>query len=277
MPRKEINYDDDEAVERLLHREEVAKEKKRDAEAKKSVAGKNSSEVLAMIAEDVDTITRNIIAGDSPYPIREAYVFVSDPDFTTYSAVRVLAVQESRELTPDAAIFDKLCAEKELFFTISDDLDKIRSSKKYKTLEAAMPALVKVGITKKLIRSADKDRLTTLYTHWMKGVDWSNTFKHGTNRPSLASWNGWPWDAYVYKERALNHGITSKIVEAIIEDEGPEGLVQPEDVGIFKRIWTKDEGPVKDVVGVLRAAIKEAKEAMEREEAGKGNKKRKRA
>ena len=135
--------------------------------AKKHVAGKEQSEVISMVVKDIEVIIENTIAGNAPYPIREAYIFVSDPELDTASAVRVLVVQESRELTPDATIFDSLCCDK-LLLCMSDDLDDLRTSKKYKTLEAAIPALVKVGVTKELIRSADKDRLTSLFSIWMK-------------------------------------------------------------------------------------------------------------
>ena len=275
MPRKEINFDDDELVERLIEREEIAREKKRDAAAKKHVAGKERSQVLAMVVKDVEVILQNIAAGNAPYPIHEAYIFVSDLDLDTASAVRVLAVQESRELTPDAEIFDSLCCDK-LLLCMSDDLADLRTSKKFKTVEAAIPALVKVGITKKLIPAADKDRLTALFSIWMKGVDWTNTVKHGMNRPSLASWNGYPWDARVYKDRSLSHNTTSKIVEAVVDDEGPEEIVSPEYVCFFKRVWTKDEGPVKDIAAVLKLAIKEVEDLIAKEKAEKGSKKRRR-
>ena len=107
-------------------------------------------------------------------------------------------------------------------------------------------------------------------------MDWTNTVKHGMNRPSLSSWNGWPWDARVYKDRALNHGTTSKIVEAIIEDEGPEEIASPECVGFFKRVWTKDDGPVKDIAAVLKLAIKEVEDSIKKQKSEKSSKKRRR-
>ena len=275
MPRREINYDDDEVVERMIEREEIAREKKRDAVAKKHVAGKERTEVLAMIARDVEAILQNIIAGYAPYSIREAYIFVSDPDLNTASAVRVLVVQESRELTPEAKIFDTLCCDR-LLCCMSDDLDDLRTSKKFKTVESAIPALVKVGITKKIVDAKDKDRLTALFSLWMKGVDWTNTVKHGMNRPSLASWNGWPWDADVYKDRSLNHNTTSKIVEAMIEDSGPEEVASPECACFFKRVWSRDEGVVGDISAVLELAIKEVEDSIAKQNAEGGSKKRRR-
>ena len=45
------------------------------------------------------------------------------------------------------------------------------------------------------IAAEDTDRLKRKFRAWLAGVTWGKTYLSPTNRPSLASWDGHPWDA----------------------------------------------------------------------------------
>ena len=88
----------------------------------------------------------------------------------------------------------------------SDLLASLES--RYPSVAAAMPALVDAAVRRGQVDRGRSRRLTELYTSWMSDTPWSRTVMTHTNRPSLASWDGWPWDAMcVADSDCLQRGV----------------------------------------------------------------------
>lgn len=104
------------------------------------------------------------------------------------------------------------------------------------------------------VKAADADRLTKLYTAWFDGIPWSKCKISASNRPSLGSWCGWPWDSYNIKNCGLGAGLPWKTFEVVSEGCGPEDLVGDEMLPLFQVVWTKEGGMV-DINAACDAAM----------------------
>merc|ERR1712166_1339227 len=79
-----------------------------------------------------------------------------------------------------------------------------------------------------------------MYSQWMEGVPWSKCHMSGSNRPSLGSWRGWPWDAECVMNRAFKKGLIGTNVEAVCEmGRAPVDLVPATHLSMFQLVWDK--------------------------------------
>ena len=202
----------------------------------------------------VETVAANMAKGDCPSTITAAFLYVGDENVNTKGSVRILvnstAGQGALSSTADADILEKLC----------DPLgcDFLEGCKTGLTVAEGVPALLKKGVAAGLVTSTDVPRLTRLYKSWFSGVKWSKTQLSATNRPSLGSWRGWPWEWSSILERncGLFDGVSKlTVLECQHEHSPPEGLVPPGMAHLFKPIYRSDTGVLPDVRGVVRVAI----------------------
>ena len=141
---------------------------------------------------------------------------------------------------------------------ISDDLLSLEESY-HTTVASAMPALVDIGVSKKLVSAEESARLYSLFQVWMHGVKWNKMHMTSTNRPSLASWNGWPTDIWCILDRSLLRGVKGKNVIAPVEAGTLEAKINPSSHNRFNKIWSASgELANTDVEDVARLAIEEA-------------------
>lgn len=246
------NGDDDQAMEQYNKKvAAIAKEEASDVELARNKS-KSNDDVIAEISKTVGIILDNIARGDAPVAVTGASLFVQSPDnLRKAGAVRV-KVEFNNDQTADA----------KLFTTLMDDSDGcgpsdgfISLNSKFKTPEAAMPALIKAAVEAQQVPAADAARLTELYAVWMHGVTWAKCVMSASNRPSLGSWNGWPWELHLVRDRSLQRGVAGSNVEVVFDNNPPEDLVPPEMVPLFVSVLTAEGGRVADHAATTASAV----------------------
>lgn len=195
-PRLPANCDDDEAVERYLARVTTYEEAVLDDALRVHNDGVDDATVAAELRGVVEKIVRNLAAGDCVRKIASAAVFVVDPSkLRGARAVGVLLFQdasprargnpESADARLLAAIGDEICGEADL-------IGQFHGSGP--AMDACVPALVAATIGEGLATADDRGRLERRWAAWLRGVPWAKATMTAVNRPSLASWVGFPWE-----------------------------------------------------------------------------------
>ena len=126
-------------------------------------------------------------------------------------------------------------------------------SGKYKSPEAAVPALIAEGVKDGIVPAADTKRLTELFQVWFKGVTWAKCQLSSTNRPSLGSWNGWPWDEQNVSERSLSRGLVGTNVQIHYQIWPYEEAFHPDLFPYVLQLWTSSAGRTDDIDTKIRA------------------------
>ena len=149
-------------------------------------------------------------------------------------------------MSPDFKIFEKLCGGEDNFSGDGENL--LLECQGGKDVAGAVDPMLREAVRRKIIKSSDVDRLAVKFKSWMKGVNWKKTRMSASNRPSLGSWNGWPWESYNIMERqcGLASGVAWKPLQ-IQEGDDPLELVPPHIAPQFQLIWTAEGGIVEDV------------------------------
>ena len=250
------NMDDDEEVEiyvAALAKVEDDKENSKEIARNKSL----TSDVLTnKILEKVDRIATNIANGDSVNSsITEAYLFINSSNLNGKNAVRVLVSGLLTE-SVDYNIFASLICDD---FGASDLLKSMMN--KYPDFKASIPEIVENGITRGVISVDDKTKFVQLFSTWAAGIKWNKCKMTETNRPSLGSWNGWPWEAYNLNEASLLRNVTGTNVQVWYDRGlGPLELVGAENKDLFKLIWSSKDGKSENISESLTTAIQEFEE-----------------
>eukprot|EP00899_Mesostigma_viride_P008505 jgi/Mesvir1/17656/Mv01356-RA.1 len=176
-------------------------------------------------------------------------------DMTMQDALVVICVRDKYQPTEDYKLLESLCSADETEARPSDLLQSLMTE--CKDLEAAVPALVESAVKSGKVPIGDADRLKDLYSVWLKGVTWDICKTTASNRPTLASWNGWPWDALNLMDRALARSVKGRNVRVFCDAASPIEEVDPARAHMFKLIWSAAEGPVPSVAQATRDAVAE--------------------
>jgi hypothetical protein len=209
------NPDDDEQVE--AHKAAKATNAAATAAAaEKERLGQVSPDAAhAEVIANLKAILGNLADG-VPLLLSNVYVTVrTDPaEGLKQGSVVVLAHKESHTPSVDGKLLEELCGDD--CMGASDLLNEFIGRKG--GLGRAMPDLVQAGVRAKIIPAQDgasltarpphppcpirvsvclrvtADRLARKFSGWLKGVGWGKCQLSHTNRPSLGSWKGWPWE-----------------------------------------------------------------------------------
>lgn len=265
MPRRPANMDDDEAVERYKDRLNALEAEERKQAALAANAGKDRESIIAETASAIKTVVQNVADGHCPQPIGQAYVYVQQPShLEKRHCVTVLLNPDFHGPdgfqydTPDAKLLYDICGH---FDAEIDLLGPLFG--KGRTMEEAVPGLVAACVKAGRAKPTDTARLTKKWSAWWKGVPWSATQLSGSNRPSLGSWIGYPWDVqYVMEKESQGCGVTAGLSRAAanhlcinFELAPPDHLVPKSVVPCFVPIWSKGGSVPSDCEAVLRTAM----------------------
>ena len=265
MPRRPSNMDDDEAVERYKERLDALEAEEKKAAALAANAGKDRDTIVAEVASAIKTVVQNVADGHCPQPIGKAYVYVQQPSHLEkrhcVSVVLNPALHGPNGFeydTPDARLLNDICGD---FDSEIDLLGPLFG--KGRTMEAAVPGLVAGCVKEGRATPADTARLTKKWSAWWKGVPWSAAQLSGSNRPSLGSWIGYPWDVqYVMEKESQGCGVTAGLSAAAanhlsidFELGPPASFVPASVVPCFVPVWSKGGSVPSDCEAVLRTAM----------------------
>ena len=128
---------------------------------------------------------------EPPLKLKAAYVtcMANPSKGLSKGAIVVLVNKDGHTETSDGKKLAELCGDE--LFGASDLLGNFIG--RAGGLSKAMPDIVQAGVREGIVPAADAARLSKKFAGWMKGVGWGKCQLSHTNRPSLGSWNGWPW------------------------------------------------------------------------------------
>jgi hypothetical protein len=246
----DINWDDDDEVEKykrkLAQRNEAADKKK---ELKRNAHATDDSLLEEFIAK-AEQVVSNVEQGYSFCELEALYIYFSKPfELAQKDAVIIIAMRKGFNEYPEVKLLSQLCQEDEDSCGSSEYFDQIMVSAKYKNLEMAVPALVDQGVREGIIRASDSGRLKELYSVWLKDVSWSDCELSVTNRPSLASWSGFPWDSEQIVRKHLNRGIVGTNLCILTLSVTGEA-----DQSFSKLLWKKETGRSHNIAKLVRDA-----------------------
>ena len=257
-PRRPKNPDDDEAMDAYNEKLAIYEQEQADKSVKKSTSSKSSNynfpvaskKDIAAFKLSAKQVALNASNGHCPYNLTHVYVYIASPtDFKKRGHTAFMCRRQSgyeSSISPDFKIFEKLCGGEDNFCGEEENL--LLDFKGGKDVAAAVDPMLREAVRQKKIKSSDVERLAVKFKSWMKGVNWNKTRMSASNRPSLGSWNGWPWDSYNIMERQC--GMASSVAWKplqIQEGADPLELVPPHIAPQFQLIWTAENGIVDDV------------------------------
>jgi len=251
-PRPPKNLNDDQKVDEYNFRFEQYENEMQTLANTASLSGTHKESRVQSATEYLQQIVNNIIEGDAVYKLSEMHLFVSDPDLIRKDSIVLLpSYERGFEKSDDYKVFESLVGSD--YGSGSDLLASLMDS--HASFAAAVPAIVSAGIAKGKISPGDKDRLTSLWRTWVKGVSWAKCKMSMTNRPSLGSWDGWPWEANQVMARCLMRETPQAASAIITTDISLMPYVMcVEDPELAFPLWHFESGPV-DVSAVLRKAL----------------------
>lgn len=222
-------------------------------------------------------IAENAAAGHCPMAdVAKLYIFFSsEVNLNKRGILRVFAEQRGPYTeSADFKLFSDLTGGE---YDLDDNL-LMQFARGAKNPAAAVAPMISQAVQDGLVRSADKARLQTKYASWLAGIPWRKCVMSASNRPSLGSWNGWPWDSFNIMDRdcGLKHAVKWKTIEIQAERQPPSALVPPDYVPSFQLIWSAEDG-IADVDAACEASFATVcKRVAKRkaEERSNGNKKK---
>jgi hypothetical protein len=255
-----MNWDDDDMVEKYKSKiAEGVNKRAWEAEHKRNL-GRDISQIEKEVCSNVVNVVQNIEYGDCPVAMKRAYVSVQCPHPSTelgeQKAVVVMCLHDGFQAeTTDMKMLTKLCSDEDM----CDMTEELAAQEKPGiSVAKAVQNLVEIAGRKGQINSVDVPRLKTLYATWMKGVTWKKCYMTPTNRPSLGSWNGWPWDSYNIIDRSLNRNLVGKnVIVGFSQGRSIADVIEPESLPLFKLVW-KAEANIKNVAEITHDAISAA-------------------
>lgn len=97
---------------------------------------------------------------------------------------------------------------------------------------------MRAGVEAGIIPAAREAHLASLFAVWLRGVPWGRMRLTHTNRPSLASWRGSPWEFDCVTDVHLSRGVTGTNVK-IMTEMIPPMAVAPSLAHRFTQLWSK--------------------------------------
>lgn len=307
MPKRkqseEVEYfgDDDQAVESFKEKRARAAATAEDKALKAAPGGEDGA--FKALLKDLLQIRANIAGGDAIIPIESAYLIVNPPitgrhavtlacigDYmdesssddtsdeeaaATAAAAPAAKAREAAKKKPktreilDFTLFSALCGDG-MLCCMSEELEEL--STKYATPSQALPALVSTHPKTAALPAPERARLVSKFSAWFQGVRWEDCRMSATNRPSLASWEGFPWEMSMLEERCLNRGLVGGAriqVACMIE---PQFKVYTE--GVKGVVPFKLKGGEEDAREALELAWVGGKERVAEEDAAAAAKKK---
>ena len=248
---------------------------------KKRTENMGDDVLLAEVLRKVIQVVDNMENGDGVLINSLHSMFIGNPlELGKKDAVTILACSLSLDKkAPDTEIQTRTKKDFQIFSDLISDefvgaselFGTLMSSGKYKPPEDTVPALVAAGVADKTIPAADAARLTELFKVWLKGVSWAKCRLSSTNRPSLGSWNGWPWDDTEVAQRSLNRGLSGSNVEVAYQMMPALTSFPPTLEPYVLQLWTSSSGRTADLEGAILANHAAYKAVVEAREATKGS------
>lgn len=209
------------------------------------------------LVRDVVQVAHNIAAGDSVYPVREAYLFCALADkggLRVPEGVVVIALCDT-ELTHDAQVWERL--------TTDDDMPSALLMEHvcaHSTIAEAVAPLLDDAVRKGMVIRKDVPRLRSRFEAWTRDLAHEGKFNNSVfYRPSLATWMGYPTDVVNLESRSLRRSVVGPNVTAVLERfSSLEELIRlrhAEDVrDLFVKIYSIG-GEHFDVAAIAQASI----------------------
>ena len=193
--------------------------------------------IVDNVVSAVNQILENIRAEDAPFSLESAYVYVQSPhNLASSKAVVVIAFYSFLEPeTADMTLFTSLISN-EMMCSASESFERLKQSGK--TIAQCIASLVDEAVIARKVTAAEAPRLKSKFSLWMSGVTAKQCTMSSTNRPSLASWNGWPWDSHNVADRALTRSLVGKNVVPAIEMGNPESIFNDEAFPALRKVWS---------------------------------------
>ena len=100
---------------------------------------------------------------------------------------------------------------------MGDTLEQLEHTHSSGPVSACMPQLAQLCAAEGRIPQKDAAQLGQIFGIYMKGVRWDKMRMTASNRPSLASWQGWPWEWNVILPRSATFQGVSELMHARVD------------------------------------------------------------
>ena len=201
---EEVDGDDDQAVERA--KASLASAEARQLDASLLAAGGSDAAILAQLDADLVRVRANIAAGEAHYAVASARLSLSLP-LSGRGACTVIAVYPmGAEASKDFELLSSICSDDGMC-AMSDKLAALVP--RFSAPALAMEALVASHPATSKLPAPQRAALASKFAVWLGGVPWSKCSLSATHRPSLASWEGMPWEEDSVAQRCLTRGLAS--------------------------------------------------------------------
>jgi hypothetical protein len=216
----------------------------------------HGGEDIQKLVMHVTQISRNIEEGFCPVQLSAVYFFCNSLEVLNKGSTRILVNRKKSEsgtiLTEDVKVLEQLCDE----FHGRGYIHELHQTGKYIT--GGIPKLSQFAVDDKLISLDQRTPFSNKLKVWLDGVPWSKLNISSSNRPSLASWIGYPYEvAYIMEKQrcGLGRSIPKSAIDIIEEKMSPAQLVPSNHLDMFQPIWTEESGTVEDVEAAVLKSI----------------------
>lgn len=208
------------------------------------------------LVRDVVQVVHNIVAGDSIYPVREAYLFCALGDaggLRVPGGIAVIALCD-RELTPDAQVWERLTTD-----DYSPSALLMEHVYAHPIVAEAVAPMLGDAVRQGMVKRKDVPRLRSRFEAWTRDLPHEGKFNNSVfYRPSLATWMGYPTDLVNLEWRSLRRNVVGANVATVLERSSSlEELIKLRHVedlcDRFVRIYSADEQ--FDVAAITQASI----------------------
>lgn len=181
--------------------------------------------------------TTNMQRGDAPYPLKEAYT-----QLCSDGSLKLLAIRDQQAfsaITKDAELFEKLFGG-----TYGPGYDLSALLRDCNTLHDILSAALYFH-NPAHITPAVYNRLMSLFSVWMEGVDASECSMGIDYYPSHPDWHGWPWEADCFAPRSLHRSIPFDKLTVEFSFELPANMKG------YKKIWSVHDTVPQDLQSLM--------------------------
>lgn len=201
---EDVDGDDDRKVERA--KASLARAEAGQLDASLLAAGGSAAAILAQLDADLVRVRANFAAGDAHYAVTSARLSLSLP-LSGRGACTLIAVHPmAAEASPDFELLSSLCSDDGMC-AMSDGLAAL--APRFSAPALAMAALVDSHPSTSKLPAPRRAALASKFAVWLGGVPWSKCSLSATHRPSLASWEGMPWEEGSVASRCLTRGLAA--------------------------------------------------------------------
>lgn len=210
MPR-DVDGDDDQAVEAFIARQEKALESKRCAAALTAALSLPAGTTPRAAAVDsVICALEAVERGEGPRHITSAGLFIADSAGVATGArgAIILFLFHGTDFTDsaDARLLARACSDGDPEYSTSSSKDLTALRSQFTTPAAAMPSLVNVSACTKLLPVDERSRLARVWASWLSESSWSLFELSALHRPSLGSWSGMGWEVECFATKNVFSG-----------------------------------------------------------------------